>query len=176
MIPLLFCVGVATAGNPTVPQDLPMSETAPGLNPSEIVGPPEGSPVSESELDTRTHATASKLRCPTCQGMSVAESPAEGARAMKLEVKKMVAVGYSERQVLDFFEAAYGEFILLEPHKKGLNLTLWLAPAGLLLGGPALTFSRFRRQSATPAPAPPAPPPGADHDAYVNQVQSEIDS
>ncbi len=173
MIPLLFCAGLAQAGSPTVPQEAPMSETAPGLNPSEIVGPPEGSPLSEGELNAQTQATASKLRCPTCQGMSVAESPAEGARAMKLEVKKMIAVGYSERQVLDFFEAAYGEFILLEPHKKGLNLTLWLAPAGLLLAGLALTFSRM---GGRPAPPPPARHPEASDDAYVNQVQTEIDS
>lgn len=173
MIPLLFCVGLAAAGNPTVPEEAPMSATAPGLNPSEIVGAPEGRPLSDAELDVQTHATASKLRCPTCQGMSVAESPAEGARAMKLEVKKMIAAGYSETQVMDFFEAAYGEFILLEPHKKGLNLALWLAPAGLLLAGLALTFSRMRGHPTT-APAPR--PPEASDDAYVNQVQTEIDS
>lgn len=174
MIALLMWLTAAEASNPTVPEEAPMSATAPGLDPSEIVGAPEGSPLSEAELDAQTHATASKLRCPTCQGMSVADSPAEGARAMKLEVKKMIAAGYSETQVMDFFEAAYGEFILLEPHKKGLNLTLWVAPAVLLLGGLALTFSRFGKRP--PAPAAPTPTPHTAEDAYVNQVQTEIDS
>ena len=171
MIAVLAHLLLAQAGTPTVPEDVPLSATAPGLDPAELVGPPEGPVLTGAVLDASTTATASKLRCPTCQGMSVAESPAEGARAMKLEVRKLVGAGYSESQVLDFFEASYGEFILLDPHRRGLNLALWIAPAALLIAGLAMMFGRMGRTRQAPA-APP--PPGTD--PYLDRVRREIDS
>lgn len=171
MIALVACLTLAQAGTPTVPEDVPLSATAPGLNPADLVGPPEGPILTDAALDAATAATAGKLRCPTCQGMSVGESPAEGARAMKLEVRKLVGAGYSERQVLDFFEAAYGEFIRLDPHKRGLNLALWIAPAGLLIGGLVILFGRMGK-TRQPPPAPT--PPGTD--PYLERVRREIDS
>jgi cytochrome c-type biogenesis protein CcmH len=143
-----------------------------GLDPATIVGAPEGSPLAGEALHAATRETALKLRCPTCQGMSVAESPAEGARAMKHEVEKMRAAGFSEAQVLDFFEASYGPFILLAPRQEGANLALWIAPPALLLVGGLLALGQLRRRPASP---PPAPPPPERADPWRDRVRREIE-
>jgi cytochrome c-type biogenesis protein CcmH/NrfF len=41
---------------------------------------------------------------------------------MMSEVRDLLARGYSEQQVLDYFVRSYGEFVLLEPTAKGFNL------------------------------------------------------
>jgi cytochrome c-type biogenesis protein CcmH len=169
----------AAPASPDAAQDepgAPVQATAKGLDPSEIVGSPEGRPLTGAELEDRTRDVASKLRCPTCQGMSVAESPAEGARAMKKEVGKLLAAGYSDSQVLDFFEASYGEFILLQPRQRGANLALWWGPAGAAVVGGLLIAARVlgKRSSSAPPPPPPAAPPGAD--PYLDRVRREIDA
>lgn len=155
----------------------PVQASARGLDPSQIVGPPEASPLSGAALEDRTREVSSKLRCPTCQGMSVAESPAEGARAMKKEVGKLLEAGYSGDQVLDFFEASYGEFILLEPRQRGANLALWIGPGAAALLGAVLIAARVltRRGPAAPSPTPPATP-AAGADPYLDRVRREIDS
>jgi cytochrome c-type biogenesis protein CcmH len=132
----------------------PPSEPVPaglGLDAASIVGEPAGAPLTGEGLRARTRAVAEILRCPTCQGMSVAESPAEGARAMRGEVERMLAAGYSDEQTLDFFVASYGEFILLEPRREGANLALWVAPAGLGLGGVALIGIQIARRRRGPS-------------------------
>ncbi len=162
-----------TDGTAAPVEAAPPAEAAPlGLDPASIVGPAEGPPLTGEALEAATRESGLKLRCPTCQGMSVAESPAEGARAMKLEVEKMRAAGFSDQQVLDFFEASYGPFILLAPRREGANLALWIAPPLLLLLGGLLAFGQSRRSRTTP---PPAAPTESDSDPWRARVRREIE-
>ena len=68
------------------------------------VGPPKGAPISGAELDRRTNEVASLLRCPVCQGMSVADSPSTVALDMKHQVRDLLARGYTQEQILSYFE------------------------------------------------------------------------
>lgn len=100
-----------------------------------IVGEPAGPPRTGAALDEITETVADTMRCPVCQGLSVAASPSESAQAMKQEVRELLAAGYSPDQVVRYFETSYGEFVRLAPKAVGFNLVVWIAPvAGLLLG------------------------------------------
>ncbi|MFL5370415.1 MAG: cytochrome c-type biogenesis protein CcmH, partial [Myxococcales bacterium] len=68
------------------------------------MGRPAGTPLAGSQLDARTEEVAGLLRCPVCQGLSVADSPATMARNMKLEVRDKLAAGYDQEQILADFE------------------------------------------------------------------------
>lgn len=116
------------------------------MNPSAIVGEPSGPALSGAELDTRTMEVASLLRCPTCQGLSVADSHAEGAVAIRGQTKELLAQGYDEEQVLMYFEASYGEFIRLEPTVEGINLLVWILPIAFVLVGLIAWYRQPRRK------------------------------
>ncbi|MFL5389578.1 MAG: cytochrome c-type biogenesis protein CcmH, partial [Myxococcales bacterium] len=83
------------------------------------MGRPAGTPLAGSQLDARTEEVAGLLRCPVCQGLSVADSPATMARNMKLEVRDKLAAGYDQEQILADFERSYGEFVRLRPPLRG---------------------------------------------------------
>jgi cytochrome c-type biogenesis protein CcmH/NrfF len=102
---------------------------------SATVGAPEESPRSGTSLETKTVAVASRLRCPVCQGLSIADSPASMAVNMKREVRDLLSRGFSERQILEYFEHSYGQFVLLDPPRRGINWLVWLLPLLLLAGG-----------------------------------------
>lgn len=85
------------------------------------------------DLDNRVRKISHKLRCPTCQAMSVKESDAGLSLNMKSKIREMLVAGSSEKEILEFFVERYGEWILREPPKKGFNLFLWLAPLVLIL-------------------------------------------
>ncbi|HEX7421102.1 MAG TPA: cytochrome c-type biogenesis protein CcmH [Thermoanaerobaculia bacterium] len=87
-----------------------------------------GQPLSGPALDVKTNEVASLLRCPVCQGMSVADSPSEMAVNMKHQVREMLARGDSKEQILESFERSYGQFVLLKPKFKGVNSLVWLLP------------------------------------------------
>jgi cytochrome c-type biogenesis protein CcmH len=88
-----------------------------------------------------------------CQGLSVADSPSETARAMRDQAERLVAQGYDTEQVLRWFEASYGDFVRLEPRAEGLNWLVWAGPLVLVVLGLGWIGGATR---TTRAPAPPA--------------------
>lgn len=110
--------------------------------------PPAGQAPPQEQLEATTYRIASELRCPVCQGLSVADSPSPTAVAMKDRVRELVGQGYSEPQIQDYFVSRYGEWVLLAPPANGLAWLLWLGPA-VLLGGlffwATTTVSSWRR-------------------------------
>lgn len=143
-----------------------------GLDAPRLTEAPTGSPLSGDELDQRTEAVASTVRCPVCQGLSVADSPTESAQAIKRELRDLLEVGYSEEQVLGYLERSYGEFIRLEPKAKGFNLVVWLAPILAILGGLLLIAARIRGGHRSGDPSDPAEA-NSDLSPYLEQVRRE---
>lgn len=76
----------------------------------------------------------SLVRCPSCEDLSVAQSNATTAVAVRHEIAAKVRAGESDTSILTSLEAAYGTSILLSPSTSGLGALLWVAPvAGLAL-------------------------------------------
>jgi cytochrome c-type biogenesis protein CcmH len=151
-----------------------------GLDAPKVLEAPAGKPLSGEELDQRTEEVSSLMRCPVCQGLSVADSPTDSAIAMKQEVRDLLALGYSEEQILVYFESSYGEFIRLAPKPEGFNLVVWIAPVLALLGGGGLIVAYLRRRGAPVEAAAEEESPSeeeADADpelaAYLERVRDE---
>jgi cytochrome c-type biogenesis protein CcmH len=146
-------------------------------DPRDVVGAPRGRKLAGAELDTRTEEVGGLLRCPVCQGLSVADSPAAMAVNMKARVRELLAEGYDEEQILAYFERSYGEFVRLEPPRRGINWLVWLAPPLALAGGLVLLTRVMKRQRQAPPPsgAASAPPERAIEDPdlapYVLRVR-----
>jgi cytochrome c-type biogenesis protein CcmH len=129
---------------------------------ADVVGQPRGPKLAGTALDEETKRVASLLRCPVCQGLSIADSPASMAINMREQVREMLAAGYVEEQILVYFERSYGEFVRLEPPLRGVNWTLWLAPAlGLLVGAVVVTWALRSPRTSTPPVEPMTTAPAA---------------
>jgi cytochrome c-type biogenesis protein CcmH len=103
--------------------------------------------------EARTHAIASELRCPVCLNLSVADSPSRLAGAMRAEILDQLRAGRTEEQVRAYFVARYGDWILLEPEGRGLELVPVLFPAAAVLVGIGVWALAVRRRARSdPAP------------------------
>lgn len=119
----------------------------------QLLGWPHERAIRGRVLDSRTEEVSALLRCPVCQGLSVADSPSSMARNMKGQVRDLVALGYDQEQVLSYFERSYGEFVRLKPPLRGVNWLVWLAPLlGLVAGG--VVVARALRAPGAPAAFP----------------------
>ncbi len=116
-----------------------------------VLGQPDGAKPSEKQINDSAAEIASKLRCPVCQGVSIADSPSGMATNMRAQVRELVAKGYGEEQIMSYFERSYGEFVRLEPPLRGLNVMLWVLPAIVLLGGASFVFWKARQPATAPA-------------------------
>ncbi len=98
----------------------------------------------QQTLDQRTHDVASQLKCPICQGESVADSPSALAQQMRGVIRQQLQAGKSEQEVIQYFQNSYGNSIVWSPPWQGFTLLAWLAPIGLLLAGLVLLFFILR--------------------------------
>ena len=136
---------------------------------SQFVGAPQGTPLQGEELNKRTNQVAALLRCPVCQGLAVADSPAEMAVNMKGQVRDLLARGYTEEQILRYFEQSYGQFVLLKPKFEGFNRLVWILPVVALLVGLGIVFIKLKKLER-PMPAAEAP----QEDEYLAQVRQLV--
>lgn len=99
---------------------------------------------AQQTLDQRVYAVASQLKCPICQGESVADSPSGLAQEMRGLIRQQLQEGKSGQQIIQYFEESYGTQIVWSPPWQGFSLLVWLVPIALLLGGTILVFFVFR--------------------------------
>ena len=102
----------------------------------------------------RAQAIAEDLRCPVCQGLSVADSHSPTAEAMREDIRRRVEAGESAAAIKDYYVSRYDEWVLLRPEASGLGGLVWVLPVAALLlaaGGLGLAFRRWRRQPAMAA-------------------------
>ncbi len=105
--------------------------------------------IGEDTEQDRVRALGTRIKCPVCQGESIADSPSETATAMLEIVAERVAAGQSDDQIIDYFTARYGDGILLDPPFAGRTLLLWLLPLLAIAGG--IWMIQGRRRSKSPS-------------------------
>jgi cytochrome c-type biogenesis protein CcmH len=129
-------------------------------------------PTTPPSADAQAHAVGRRLRCPVCQGMPISESPSEMAQAMMARVREMQAEGKSEDEIVNYFTERYGDWVLLDPRKEGVNVFLWaLPPVALLLG--LFVLRRYTKRAAPPAG--PASLTATTDDPYLAAIRREVD-
>ena len=109
--------------------------------------------LADPALEARARALDFEIRCVKCQSEAIASSDAAWARDARRKLRELVAGGASDQEVKDWFQARYGDFVLMDPPKTGGNLILWaMGPALLIvgLGGAVLWVGRRRRAVGVP--------------------------
>ena len=80
--------------------------------------------------DQRVERISSVIRCPTCRGLSAAQSDAPSAEAIRDEVRRRVQEGQTDAEIKAYMISRYGEDILLQPKSR----LVWVLP---VIGGAA---------------------------------------
>ena len=91
--------------------------------------------VGETALDVQVREIAKTLRCTVCQTENIWESGAPLAKQMRDAIRERLELGQTEPEIRAYFLSRYGDYILMEPPKHGVNWLIWVAPFILLLVG-----------------------------------------
>jgi cytochrome c-type biogenesis protein CcmH len=109
--------------------------------------------VADPVLEARMQAIAIELRCLVCQNQTIADSNADLAVDLRNQVREMLKQGKSEREIIDYMTARYGDFVLYRPPVKTTTALLWFGPLALLVGGLVILVLVLRRRSRLAADA-----------------------
>ncbi|MBS1301654.1 cytochrome c-type biogenesis protein [Loktanella sp. SALINAS62] len=108
------------------------------VDPSEVLDDPV--------LEERARDISQGLRCPVCQNESIDESNAPISRELRVLLRERLLAGDTDAEVRDYLVARFGEFVLLEPDRSGVNVILWWAAPTLLLLALAIGWAVIRRK------------------------------
>ena len=111
--------------------------------------------LADPALESRARAISTGLRCLVCRNETIDDSDASLARDLRLLLRDRLTAGDTDAEAVAFIVDRYGEYVLLNPDTRGVNLILWFAgPAMLLTGlGVAAVYLR-RRRTSPPQDAP----------------------
>jgi cytochrome c-type biogenesis protein CcmH len=108
-------------------------------------------PEGESSARQRAAALASELRCPDCEGLSVADSSTASARAIRADLRRRIGEGQDDDDIRQEYVDRFGESILLNPEGEGIGVLVWGLPVLVLVvgaGGIVLALRRWRQEPA----------------------------
>jgi cytochrome c-type biogenesis protein CcmH/NrfF len=121
-----------------------------------------GSGVLDSTPPTaaqRAAAIEAGVRCPSCTDLSVTESNATTAIAVRHQIESMVAAGRSTAAIDQVLVSEYGQTILLVPPDAGGVPVIWVIPlvlaAGAVVGVGVVFWRRSREFDALKVPDAP---------------------
>jgi len=100
--------------------------------------------LADPALEARARALSQELRCLVCQNQSIDESNADLAHDLRILLRRRLLAGDTDRQILDYVVARYGQFVLLDPPFEPATYLLWLTPPLLVLGTGILLLIRAR--------------------------------
>lgn len=105
--------------------------------------------LDDPALEQRAREISLDLRCLVCQNQSIDDSNAPLARDLRLLVRERLEAGDTNKQVVDYVVARYGEFVLLNPRFGYHTLILWLGPPLLLLIAVLIMYRSFKRRRSS---------------------------
>jgi len=98
------------------------------LTSTAIAAPIETFKFESAETEKSFHKLSDELRCLVCQNQNIAESNADLAKDLRLEIYTMLIDGQSESEIVDFMVERYGDYVLYRPPFKPMTRLLWFGP------------------------------------------------
>lgn len=101
----------------------------------------ESATATNPQNEKRLQNLSAELRCLVCQNQTIADSDADLAVDLRKEIRKMIAEGKTDEQIINFMTERYGDFVLYRPPFKSQTALLWLLPAVFFVIGVIVFFA-----------------------------------
>ena len=105
--------------------------------------------LADAAMEARARDISKVLRCVVCQSQSIDDSDAPLAKDLRLLVRERIVAGDSDKEVIDYIRARYGDYVLLKPRLTAATALLWAGPFLVLVLGAAGAVLALRQ---TPRP------------------------
>ena len=104
-------------------------------------------PLAEDpEIEKRLQALSHELRCLVCQNETLADSRAGLAEDLRREIREQMKAGKSDKEIVAFLTARYGDFVLYRPRVTPTTYLLWFGPFVLLAVGLIFLYRQVKQR------------------------------
>jgi cytochrome c-type biogenesis protein CcmH len=104
-------------------------------------------PLAEDpQIEKRLQALSQELRCLVCQNETLADSRAGLAEDLRREIREQIKAGKSDKEIIAFLTARYGDFVLYRPRVTPTTYLLWFGPFILLGVGLVFLYRQLKQR------------------------------
>jgi cytochrome c-type biogenesis protein CcmH len=98
-------------------------------------------------LEARLKNVSQELRCLVCQNTTLADSNAPLAEDLRREIRVLMREGKSDKEVVDYLVARYGDFVLYRPPVNNYTAFLWFGPFLILIIGAFVLYRVLKKHA-----------------------------
>ncbi len=117
-----------------------------------VAGLLPGDPTPPTEAE-RVESIAAAIKCPFCNGESLAESQSSVAAEYRKIIAERVAAGATDEEIIDEFAARFGDSYILDTSTTGWSVALWIVPVLAISVGAGVVawmYTAARRRAKVP--------------------------
>lgn len=103
-------------------------------------------PFKNEAQEQQFRKLTEQLRCPKCQNNNIADSSSVIAADLRQKVYELLQEGKTDREIVDYMVARYGNFITYDPPLNLLTILLWVLPITIISAGGWVIFARSHRR------------------------------
>ncbi len=130
------------------------------------------SPPSDDEVN----AIAKQLYCPVCENVPLDVCGTTACEQWRALIREKLEAGWTEEEIKTYFVNQYGDRVLAEPPRRGLNWLVYIVPPVAFLAGAYLLY-RGLRSWHQPVSEVEQPPPMEQFkdDEYVSRFEEQLE-
>jgi cytochrome c-type biogenesis protein CcmH len=103
-------------------------------------------PFADKKSSAQFQHLLTNLRCPVCQNQDLSDSNAGLAKDLRQEVYRLVNLGKTDDEIINYLTDRYGDFILFKPKLKAVTIFLWLGPLIFIFIGLIVFYLSVKRR------------------------------
>jgi cytochrome c-type biogenesis protein CcmH len=114
----------------------------------------------ETPSDNDVNRVAKQLYCPVCPNTPLDVCETKACEDWRAQIRDQLSEGWTDQQIIDYFVAQYGEWVLAEPQRTGFTSLVWFLPLVAVLVGLGVVYEilkNWRKQKPAVAAARPVP-------------------
>lgn len=129
--------------------------------------------------DDEVNRLAREMYCPVCENIPLDVCPTTACQEWRELIRLRMSEGWTDQEIKDYFATQYGDRVLAEPPRRGLNWLVYLLPVVAFAAGVGIVWRvifSMRRKAPTGPPAVDAQDAasGPPDDPYLAQLEEEL--
>ncbi|GAB4528619.1 MAG: cytochrome c-type biogenesis protein CcmH [Anaerolineales bacterium] len=125
--------------------------------------------------DDEVNAIAGQLYCPVCESIPLDVCGTQVCAQWRELIREKLSQGWTADEIKAYFAEQYGDRVLAEPPRRGLNLMVYVLPPLLILVGAFVLFKAFRSwRTPLPEETVAATNAAPADDDYIRRLEEEL--
>lgn len=141
-----------------------------------VVSPALAEEPVPTPSDDEVNAIAKNMYCPVCENIPLDVCGTQACTQWREEIRDKLIQGWSEQEIYDYFVLKYGERVLAEPPRRGLNWLLYIVPPLAVILGIFFLYRGYHtwRKPVEELANKVPPSSGEGQDEYLLKMEEEL--